>query len=242
MSQAVGTIAAAFYPKDVLVRLSDFKSNEYLNLIGGSAFEKEEENPMLGFRGALRYGSERYADGFNLECAALKFVRENMGLDNVKIMVPFCRTPKEAESVLSQLEKNGLRRGHNGLEIYVMAEVPSNILEADAFAELFDGFSIGSNDLTQLTLGIDRDSDQTASLFNENSPSVKKLITQLIHTAHRYGVKVGLCGQAPSDNADFARFLAHEGIDSIAFTPDALVKGISILNAIKREEHLISAL
>jgi pyruvate,water dikinase len=242
LSQAVGTIAAAFYPKEVLVRLSDFKSNEYQHLIGGNAFEKAEENPMLGFRGALRYGSQRYADGFNLECAALKYVRENMGLDNVKIMIPFCRTPKEAEVVLAQLEKNGLRRGHNGLEIYVMAEVPSNILEAEAFAELFDGFSIGSNDLTQLTLGIDRDSDQTASLFNENSPSVKKLITQLIHTAHRYGLKVGLCGQAPSDNADFARFLAHEGIDSIAFTPDALVRGISILNAIKREEHLISTL
>ncbi len=242
LSQAVGTIAAAFYPKDVLVRLSDFKTNEYQNLIGGNVFEKEEENPMLGFRGALRYGSERYADGFKLECAALQFVRENMGLNNVKIMVPFCRTPQEAQSVLAQLEKNGLRRGHNGLEIYMMAEVPSNILEAEAFAELFDGFSIGSNDLTQLTLGIDRDSELTASLFNENSPSVKKLISELIHTAHRFGVKVGLCGQAPSDNIEFTRFLAHEGIDSIAFTPDALVKGISILNAIKREEHLISAL
>ena len=226
LSQAVGTIAAAFYPKDVIVRMSDFKSNEYANLIGGREFEPREENPMIGFRGASRYYNERYKEGFLLECAAMKKVREEMGLTNVKLMIPFCRTVEEGQKVLSIMESAGLQRGKDGLEIYVMAEIPSNVLMAKEFAEVFDGFSIGSNDLTQLTLGLDRDSAIISDLFDENNPAVKSMIAQVIQTAKACGAKIGLCGQAPSDDPAFAAFLVQQGIDSISFNPDALLKGI----------------
>lgn len=226
LSQAIATIAASFYPKEVIVRMSDFKSNEYANLIGGSQFEQKEENPMIGFRGASRYDDERYRAGFELECAAIKRVREEMGLDNVKLMIPFCRTIEEGKNVISLLQKLGLTQGENGLEIYVMAEVPSNIILAEEFADIFDGFSIGSNDLTQLTLGVDRDSTELASLFDENNPAVKWMISHVIQVAKSKGKKIGLCGQAPSDNPEYAKFLIEQGIDSISFNSDALINGI----------------
>lgn len=226
LSQAIATIAAAFHPKDVIVRMSDFKSNEYANLIGGKEFEPQEENPMIGFRGASRYYHPRYKEGFRLECEAMKKVRDEMGLTNVKLMIPFCRTVEEGRKVLSLMEEFSLKKGVNGLEIYVMVEIPSNIISADAFAEVFDGFSIGSNDLTQLTLGIDRDSTIISELFDENNPAVKWMIGQVIKVAKEKGVKIGLCGQAPSDNPSFAKFLIQEGIHSISFNPDALLKGI----------------
>lgn len=230
LSEAVGTIAAAFYPKQVIVRMSDFKSNEYADLIGGHAFELEEENPMIGFRGASRYYHERYKDGFRLECEAMKRVRNEMGLTNVKLMIPFCRTVEEGEKVISIMEDFGLKRGENGLEVYVMAEIPSNVILAEEFAQVFDGFSIGSNDLTQLTLGIDRDSSIISSLFDENNGAVKEMITQVVTKAKKAGVKIGLCGQAPSDYPEFAEFLIGLGIDSISFNPDALIKGIANMN------------
>ncbi len=223
LAEGVGLIAAAFYPKPVIVRLSDFKTNEYANLIGGKQFELDEENPMLGFRGASRYCDRRFREGFNLECAAMKMVREEMGLTNVKLMVPFCRTLEEADSVLQALAENGLARGEKGLEIYVMAEIPSNIILADLFANRFDGFSIGSNDLTQLTLGIDRDSGFLVKAFDERNEAVKRMISMLIHTARTTGTKVGICGQAPSDYPEFAAFLVREGIDSISLNPDSIV-------------------
>jgi pyruvate,water dikinase len=226
LSQAIATIAASFYPKEVIVRMSDFKSNEYANLIGGSQFEQKEENPMIGFRGASRYDDERYRAGFELECAAIKRVREEMGLENVKLMIPFCRTIEEGKNVISLLQKLGLTQGENGLEIYVMAEVPSNIILAEEFADIFDGFSIGSNDLTQLTLGVDRDSTELASLFDENNPAVKWMISHVIQVAKSKGKKIGLCGQAPSDNPEYAKFLIEQGIDSISFNSDALINGI----------------
>lgn len=226
LAESIGLVAAAFYPREVIVRMSDFKTNEYAKLLGGKLFEPEEENPMLGFRGASRYYHERYAEGFGLECAAVKKVREEMLLTNVKVMIPFCRTIDEAKNVLNTMSSFGLTRRQNGLEVYVMAEIPSNILLARKFAQLFDGFSIGSNDLTQLTLGLDRDSAIVSHLFDENDESVKFLIRNLIEIAHECGVKVGLCGQAPSDNPEFARFLVSSGIDSISFNPDALIRGI----------------
>ena len=225
LAESVGLVAAAFYPRDVIVRMSDFKTNEYAKLLGGRMFEPEEENPMLGFRGASRYYHERYSEGFGLECAAIRKVIYEMALSNVKVMIPFCRTVNEADKVLETMEKFGLKRGRD-LEVYVMAEIPSNILQAKAFARRFDGFSIGSNDLTQLTLGLDRDSAIVSDLFNENDESVKLLISELIKVAHEQGVKVGLCGQAPSDHPDFAKFLVSCGIDSVSFNPDALVRGI----------------
>ena len=231
LAESVGLVAAAFYPKEVIVRMSDFKTNEYAKLLGGKMFEPEEENPMLGFRGASRYYHTNYCEGFGLECMAIKKVREEMALDNVKVMIPFCRTLAEARKVQDVMKTYGLERGKNGLEIYVMAEIPSNILLAGKFAKLFDGFSIGSNDLTQLTLGLDRDSAIVSDLFNENDESVKKQIQYLIEKAHEQGVKVGLCGQAPSDYPEFTDFLVHCGIDSIAFNPDALVRGISNIAA-----------
>lgn len=230
LSQAIGTIAAAFFPKDVIVRMSDFKTNEYANLLGGKQFEPEEENPMIGFRGASRYYHERYKDGFELECEAMKVVRHKMGLTNVKLMIPFCRTVEEGKKVVDLMENFGLKRGENNLEIYVMAEIPSNIILAEEFAKIFDGFSIGSNDLTQLTLGIDRDSNIISNLFDENNPAVKYLIEHVIKTAKKCGVKIGLCGQAPSDNPEFAFFLIQNKIDSISFNPDALIKGIENMN------------
>ena len=226
LSQAVGSVAAAFYPKDVIVRMSDFKSNEYANLIGGKQFEPEEENPMLGFRGASRYYSPLYRDGFRLECEAMKIVRNEMGLTNVKLMIPFCRTVQEGMKVISLMEEYGLKRGENGLEIYTMVEVPSNVILADKFARIVDGFSIGSNDLTQLTLGLDRDSSLVSPLFNENDEAVIRLISQVIRIAKENNIKIGLCGQAPSDFPEFAQFLVEQGIDSISFNADALIKGI----------------
>jgi pyruvate,water dikinase len=235
LAEAVSTVAAAFYPKDVIVRMSDFKSNEYANLIGGKYFEPDEENPMIGFRGASRYYSDFYRKGFALECEAMKKVRNDMGLHNVKLMIPFCRTVEEGEKVIAEMAKNGLVKGENELEIYVMVEIPSNVLLADEFAHLFNGFSIGSNDLTQLTLGLDRDSSLVSFLFSEQNPAVKSLIRETIHAAKRNNIKVGLCGQAPSDIPEFAQFLVEEGIDSISFNPDALIKGIeNILVAEKK--------
>lgn len=226
LSQAIGTISAAFHPKDVILRMSDFKSNEYANLIGGHQFEHEEENPMIGFRGASRYYHERYRDGFALECAAVKRVRDEMGLENLKVMIPFCRTPEEGRRVVKILQEEGIKQGENGLEIYVMAEIPSNVILAKEFSEIFDGFSIGSNDLTQLTLGVDRDSEVLSELFEEQNSAVKWMISEVIRVARKEGKKIGLCGQAPSDNPAFAQFLIAQGIDSISFNPDALLKGI----------------
>ncbi|HLF64941.1 MAG TPA: phosphoenolpyruvate synthase [Saprospiraceae bacterium] len=235
---AVSTIAAAFYPKEVIVRMSDFKTNEYANLIGGKQFEPEEENPMLGFRGASRYYSDLYKEGFRLECEAMKVVRNEMGLTNVKLMIPFCRTVEEGEKVVALMAEYGLHRGENNLEIYVMIEIPSNVILAEEFAKVFDGFSIGSNDLTQLTLGLDRDSRLVSELFNEKNPAVKSLIAQVIASARQTGTPIGLCGQAPSDFPEFAQFLVEEGIDSISFNPDALLKGIeNIRNAEKRKKN-----
>ena len=226
LSQGVATIAAAFYPKDVIVRMSDFKTNEYANLLGGKDFEPIEENPMIGFRGASRYYNTLYRDGFNLECEAMKVVRNEMGLTNVKLMIPFCRTVEEGKKVVAVMQENGLIQGDNGLEIYVMAEIPSNVIQAEDFAEIFDGFSIGSNDLTQLTLGIDRDSAIIADLFSEQNKSAKTMIAMVIEKAKKSGKKIGLCGQAPSDYPEFAQFLVEQGINSISFNPDALLKGI----------------
>ncbi len=226
LSEGVATIAAAFYPKEVIVRMSDFKTNEYANLIGGAAFEPKEENPMLGFRGASRYYHEMYKEGFKLECKAICKVRDEMGLTNVKVMIPFCRTLEEGEKVISVMKENGLEKGVNKLEVYVMAEIPSNVLLAEKFAKIFDGFSIGSNDLTQLTLGIDRDSSIISGLFSEQNEAAKMMIGMMIQKAKKSNVKIGLCGQAPSDFPNFAQFLVDEGIDSISFNPDALLKGI----------------
>lgn len=232
LSEAISMVAASFYPKDVILRMSDFKTNEYAKLLGGRFFEPEEENPMLGFRGASRYYHKQYKEGFGLECSSVKVVREEMGLTNVKVMIPFCRTVQEAEKVLDTMAEFGLKRGDNGLEVYVMAEIPSNILLAQEFSQLFDGFSIGSNDLTQLTLGLDRDSAIVSDLFDERNESVTLLIRHLIRTAHQNNIPVGLCGQAPSDYPDFARFLVRSGIDSISFNPDALINGIeNIINS-----------
>ncbi len=224
LAQGAGMIAAAFYPKDVILRLSDFKTNEYANLIGGRKYEPVEENPMLGFRGASRYYDPRYQAGFALECRAVKKVREEMGLTNLKVMIPFCRTVEEGRLVQQEMQKHGLRRGENGLEIYVMCEIPSNVILAEEFAEIFDGFSIGSNDLTQLTLGVDRDSEIVAHVFDERNAAVKRTISHVIHAAKRMGRKIGICGQAPSDYPEFAQFLVEEGIDSISLNPDTVLK------------------
>lgn len=232
LAEGVATIAAAFYPREVIVRMSDFKSNEYANLLGGREFEPKEENPMLGFRGASRYYSDEYKDGFEMECEAMKIVRDEMGFTNVKLMIPFCRTVEEGKKVINLMGDFGLKQGWNNLEIYVMCEIPSNVLQAEEFAEVFDGFSIGSNDLTQLTLGLDRDSALVSDLFDENNTSAKQMISMAIERAKKKGRKIGLCGQAPSDFPDFAGFLVKEGINSISFNPDAVAKGIkNILEA-----------
>lgn len=226
LAQGVGAIAAAFYPKPVIVRMSDFKSNEYANLLGGREFEPHEENPMIGWRGASRYYDEKYREGYALECKAMKRVRDEMGLTNVILMIPFCRTPAEGKRVLAEMEKHGLKRGANGLQVYVMCEIPSNVVLADEFAEVFDGFSIGSNDLTQLTLGLDRDSALVAHLFDERNHAVKRLVGDVIRTAKAKGRKIGICGQAPSDYPEFARFLVEQGINSISLNPDSVLKTI----------------
>jgi pyruvate,water dikinase len=224
LAEGVAMIAAAFWPKDVIVRLSDFKTNEYAGLLGGAAFEPKEENPMLGFRGASRYYDERYREGFALECRAMRKVRDEMGLDNVKLMVPFCRTVEEGRRVIAEMAVNGLVQGERGLEVYVMCEIPSNVTLAREFAEIFDGFSIGSNDLTQLVLGVDRDSEVVAHLFDERNDAVKRTIAQVIRAAHSAGRKIGICGQAPSDYPEFARFLVGEGIDSLSLNPDSQLR------------------
>lgn len=233
LSYGVGRIAASFYPNDVIVRFSDFKSNEYMNLLGGNHFEPSEENPMIGWRGASRYYSEEYKEAFGLECAAIKKVREEIGLDNVVVMIPFCRTPQEMKQVLDTMAEFGLVRGENGLKVFLMAELPSNILLADEFAEHIDGFSIGSNDLTQLTLGLDRDSSLVAHLYDERNPAVKMMISKLIQTAKAKGVKVGICGQGPSDFPDFAEFLVEEGINTISVTPDSILKTLKAIHKLE---------
>ncbi|MCS6998860.1 MAG: pyruvate, water dikinase [Aquificaceae bacterium] len=224
LSYGIAKISSAFYPNPVIVRFSDFKSNEYRGLIGGELFEPEEENPMIGWRGASRYYSEVYRSAFGLECQAILRVRNKMGLTNTKVMIPFCRTPEEGEKVLQVMEEYGLKKGENGLEVYVMAELPSNVVLADRFAEIFDGFSIGSNDLTQLALGLDRDSGLVAHLYDERNEAVRRLIAQLIHTAKEKGKKVGICGQGPSDFPEFAVFLVEQGIDSLSLNPDSVLK------------------
>ncbi len=224
LAQGIGTIAAAFYPKPVVVRMSDFKSNEYANLLGGRQFEPHEENPMIGWRGASRYYDPKYAQAYGLECKALKRVRDEMGLTNVIPMIPFCRTPEEGRKVLSVMEQYGLKRGENGLQVYVMCEIPNNVILADQFSEVFDGFSIGSNDLTQLTLGLDRDSALVAHIFDERNEGVKEMVRQVITKAKAKGRKVGICGQAPSDYPEFAQFLVELGIDSISLNPDSVLK------------------
>ena len=223
LARGLARIAAACHPNPAIVRMSDFKTNEYANLIGGSEFEPKEENPMLGFRGASRYYSPRYREGFALECLAIRRLRQAMGFKNVIVMIPFCRSVTEADRVLEVMAENGLRRGEGGLEVYVMCEIPSNVVLAKAFAERFDGFSIGSNDLTQLTLGVDRDSEELAELFNEQDEAVKWMIRTVIQAAARSGAKVGLCGQAPSDHPEFAAFLVECGIDSISVSPDSFI-------------------
>jgi pyruvate,water dikinase len=236
LAEGVAVIAAAFHPKDVIVRLSDFKSNEYAGLLGGRDFEPVEENPMLGFRGAYRYAHPQYREAFVLECRAMRRVRADMGLTNLKLMVPFCRTPAEGRRVVELLAEQGLRQGEDGLEVYVMCEIPSNVLLAREFAEIFDGFSIGSNDLTQLTLGLDRDSALVAPLFDERNPAVLSLVADVIASARASGRKIGICGQAPSDYPEFARFLVREGIGSISLNPDAVVRGFETIAAAEREQ------
>lgn len=236
LSQGVGTIAAAFYPKPVVVRLSDFKSNEYANLIAGEYFEIQESNPMIGFRGASRYYNDRYRDGFALECAALKRAREEMGLTNIIIMIPFCRRVEEAKKVLAEIEKNGLKRGVKDLQVYIMCEIPSNVILVDEFCQLVDGMSIGSNDLTQLTLGIDRDSELLAADFDERDPAVLKMVALSIQGTKRNDRHSGLCGQAPSDYPEFAEFLVEQGIDSISINPDTVMK--ITLKVVETEKRL----
>jgi pyruvate,water dikinase len=233
LALGVAKLASAFHPHPAIVRLSDFKTNEYAGLIGGAAFEVTEENPMLGFRGASRYYSEHYSDGFALECRALKRVREEMGFTNLIVMVPFCRTPGEADRVLAAMARNGLQRGENGLQIYVMCEIPSNVVLADEFGKRFDGFSIGSNDLTQLILGVDRDSAELAQLFDERDEAVLRMIGDAIDGAHRAGIKVGICGQAPSNYPELARFLVDKGIDSLSLNPDSFVGTVRALTTQK---------
>lgn len=236
LAEGVGRIAAGFYPRDVIVRLSDFKSNEYANLIGGYLYEPEESNPMIGWRGASRYYDSRYKVAFELECKALLKARNDMGLDNIKLMVPFCRTPEEGRRVIEVMREFGLVQGENGLEVYVMCEIPSNVISADAFADVFDGFSIGSNDLTQLTLGLDRDSDLVSHIYDERNEAVKDMIKMVIKTAKRRGKKIGICGQGPSDFPDFATFLVEQGIDSISLVSDTVVK--TRLEIAKKEKEM----
>ena len=238
LSYGVAKIASAFYPKQVIVRMSDFKSNEYYNLLGGKYFEPTEENPMIGWRGASRYYSEQYEYAFGMECKAIKRVREKMGLSNITIMIPFCRTVEELKKVYTVMKKYGLQRGKDGLEVYLMAEIPSNILMAEEFAEHIDGFSIGSNDLTQLTLGLDRDSSLVAHIYDERNPAVKRSISNLIKTAKKTKTKVGICGQGPSDFPDFAQFLVEEGIDTISVTPDSVLKTINAIHKIENKKEV----
>jgi pyruvate,water dikinase len=241
LSEGVGTIAAAFYPRPVIVRMSDFKTNEYASLLGGQAFEPVESNPMIGFRGASRYAHPAYAAGFALECAAMKRARDDMGLTNIKLMIPFCRRVEEGVRVLEVMASHGLRRGENGLEVYVMCEIPNNVVQVDAFAGIFDGFSIGSNDLTQLVLGVDRDSELVAFDFEERDDGVMEMIRLAVDGAHRHGRHIGICGQAPSDFPDVARRLVEMGIDSISLNPDTVVRTIPIILEAEQGEHRLAA-
>ena len=236
LAQGVAKIGAAFYPNDVIVRMSDFKSNEYANLLGGKFFEPEEENPMIGWRGASRYYDEKYKAGFALECEAMKKVRNEMGLTNVKLMIPFCRTLDEGRKVVETMRQYGLVRGENNLELYMMVEIPSNVVLIEEFGKIFDGFSIGSNDLTQLTLGLDRDSAQVAHVFDERDPAVLTLVREAITKANKMGKKIGICGQAPSDYPEFARFLVECGIDSMSLNSDTVIK--TTLDIIETEKSL----
>jgi len=239
LAEGIARIVASVYPKDAIVRLSDFKSNEYANLIGGKEFEPIEGNPMIGWRGASRYYSSEYIEAFKLECKALVKVREKFGLTNMKLMVPFCRTVEEGKKVLKILEENGLKRGVKGLEVYVMCEIPSNVILADEFCKIFDGFSIGTNDLTQLTLGVDRDSELVSQVYDERNKAVKALVEQVITTAHNHKPrrKVGICGQAPSDFPEFAQFLVRAGIDSISLIPDTVIPtSLKILQQEKKKK------
>jgi len=236
LASGIAMIGAAFYPKDVIVRLSDFKTNEYFRLLGGSHFEPKEENPMIGWRGASRYYDPKFVDAFDLECKAFKRVRGELGLKNVIAMVPFCRTPEEGKKILSILESHGLKRGEDGFKCYMMCEVPSNVVLADQFCKIFDGFSIGSNDLTQLLLGLDRDSALVAHLFDERNPAVMKMIEKVIHECKANKTKIGICGQAPSDYPEFARFLVQCGIDSTSLNPDTVLN--TILDIVELERTL----
>jgi pyruvate,water dikinase len=236
LAEGIAILGAAFYPNPVIVRFSDFKTNEYANLIGGTQFEPLENNPMIGWRGASRYYSDDYREAFKLECKAFLKVRNEMGITNVKAMVPFCRSLEEARKVQEVMAETGLRRGENGFELYVMVEIPANVILAEQFAELFDGFSIGSNDLTQLTLGVDRDNHTVAHVYDENNEAVKVLIREAVRVAKAKGVKIGLCGQAPSDYPQFARFLVETGIDSISLAPDTIIK--TTIDLKKTEESL----
>jgi pyruvate,water dikinase len=235
LSLGIAKIASSQYPEPVILRMSDFKTNEYADLIGGRQFEPDENNPMLGWRGASRYYSDSYKPGFGLECEAVKMVRDEMGLDNLVVMIPFCRTPEEADQVLEVMAEFGLKKGENGLEVYVMCEIPSNVILADQFAKRFDGFSIGSNDLTQLVLGVDRDSSQLAHLFDERSDAVKRMIAAVIEKAHENDCKVGICGQAPSDYPEFAKFLVRSGIDSISLNPDSVIRVKKLVSEVESE-------
>jgi len=241
LARGIGRIAAGFYPNDVIVRLSDFKTNEYANLIGGHLYEPVESNPMIGWRGASRYYDEKFKDAFGLECKALLKARGEMGLTNIKVMVPFCRTPEEGKKVIATMAEFGLMQGDNGLEIYVMCEIPSNVISAESFADIFDGFSIGSSDLTQLTLGLDRDSDLISHIFDERNDAVKALVKNVISVAKKRGKKIGICGQAPSDFPEFATFLVECGVDSISLIPDTAVK-TRLAIAKKEKEMGIKAL
>jgi len=236
LAQGVAKIGAAFHPNDVIVRMSDFKSNEYANLIGGPLFEVEEENPMIGFRGASRYYDDRYREGFELECKAMLKVRNEMGLSNVKLMIPFCRTIDEGKRVVDVMAKNGLVQGENGLELYMMVEIPSNVILIEEFGKIFDGFSIGSNDLTQLTLGLDRDSSLISHIFDERNQAVTNLVREAISKANTIGKKIGICGQAPSDYPEFAEFLVECGISSISLISDTVME--TTLNVLETEKTL----
>jgi pyruvate,water dikinase len=234
LARGIAKLSSPYYPHPAIVRLSDFKTNEYAHLLGGEVFEPHEENPMLGFRGASRYYDDRYREGFALECRALKRVRETLGFRNVIVMVPFCRTPAEADRVLETMAQNGLRRGENELKVYMMCEIPSNVILAEQFAARFDGFSIGSNDLTQLVLGVDRDSGFLTSLFDERDEAVTRMIADAIAKAHVAGIKIGICGQAPSNHAEFAAFLVAQGIDSISLNPDSFVRTMDVIAEAER--------
>src|SRR5690606_11395052 len=239
LAEGIGRIAAAFYPKPVIVRMSDFKSNEYAMLIGGREFEPVEENPMLGFRGASRYYDDRYKDGFRLECLAMRRVREDMGLTNVKAMIPFCRTVEEGERVIKIMAEHGMVQRENEVEIYAMCELPANVVYAEEFLQVFDGYSIGSNDLAQLALGLDRDSEMVAHLFDERNGAVQKMVAMAIEAAIRTGKKIGICGQAPSDYPEFADFLVEKGINSISLNPDTVIA--TTHHILKTEETLAAA-